>query len=131
MATLPAQRTSSLFPDLAEVFSGFPSWGNMRQLFDTNLMRLEEEVSDGKYRVRAEIPGVDPAKDIDISVNDGLLTIKAERTEKTEQTGRSEFSYGSLTRTVTLPKGADEDAVKASYDKGILTVTVPVAKEEP
>jgi HSP20 family protein len=124
----PAQRTRSLFPDLAEIFAGFPSWANMR--LDTNLMRLEEEVSDGKYQVRAEIPGVDPAKDIDISVDDGRLTIKAERTEKTEQTGRSEFNYGSFTRTITLPKGADEDAVKATYDQGILTVTVPVSDKE-
>ncbi|ANI38536.1 Hsp20/alpha crystallin family protein [Mycolicibacterium vaccae] len=131
MSNVPAQRTRSLFPDLAEFFSGLPAWSGVRPLLDTNLMRLEEEVSDGKYEVRAEIPGVDPAKDIDISVNDGRLTIKAERTEKSEQTGRSEFSYGSFTRTITLPKGADEDAVKANYDKGILTVTVPVAKEEP
>ncbi|WP_193045225.1 Hsp20/alpha crystallin family protein [Mycolicibacterium baixiangningiae] len=131
MTNVPAQRTRSLFPDLAEIFSGFPSWGNMRPLLDTNLMRLEEELGDGKYEVRAEIPGVDPAKDIDISVNDGRLTIKAERTEKTEQTGRSEFSYGSFTRSITLPKGADEDAVKASYDQGILTVTVPMSDKEP
>lgn len=131
MTHVPAQRTRSLFPDLAEFFSGLPSWSGMRPLLDNNLMRLEEEVGDGKYQVRAEIPGVDPAKDIDISVNDGRLTIKAERTEKSEQTGRSEFSYGSFTRTITLPKGADEDAVKATYDKGILTVTVPVAQQEP
>lgn len=130
MTHLPAQHTRSLLPDLAEIFSGFPSWGNVRPMFNTNLMRLEEELGEGKYEVRAEIPGVDPAKDIDISVNDGQLTIKAERTEKTEKKGRSEFSYGSFTRSITLPKGADEDAVKATYDQGILTVTVPVSDAE-
>ena len=131
MTNVPAQRTRSLLPDLAEFFSGGPSWGHLGPLFDTNLMRLEEELGDGKYLVRAEIPGVDPGKDIEVSVNDGRLTIKAERTEKSEQTGRSEFSYGSFSRTVTLPKGADEDAVKANYDQGILTVTVPVSDTEP
>jgi HSP20 family molecular chaperone IbpA len=57
-----------------------------------------------------------------------VLTIKAERTEKKETNGHSEFSYGSFLRSVTLPAGADEDAIKASYDKGILTVSVPVTK---
>jgi HSP20 family molecular chaperone IbpA len=87
---------------------------------------VEDEMKDGSYEVRAEIPGVDPAKDVDITVRDGVLTIKAERTEKKESAGRSEFSYGSFMRAVTLPPGAEEDAIKASYDKGILTVSVPV-----
>ena len=82
-------------------------------------------MKDGNYEVRAEIPGVDPGKDVDITVRDGVLTIKAERTEKKESNGRSEFSYGSFIRSVTLPAGADEDAIKASYDNGILTVQCP------
>ena len=44
--------------------------------------------------------------------------------------GRSEFSYGAFVRSVTLPAGADEDAIKASYYKGILTVTVPVIEQK-
>ena len=95
------------------------------------MIRVEDELKDGGYELRAEIPGVDPDKDVDISVRDGVLTIKAERTEKTESTGRSEFSYGSFVRAVTLPPGADEDAIKASYDKGILTVSVPVVAAAP
>jgi HSP20 family protein len=129
MSNVPAQRTRSFFPDIAEFFSGGPAW--MKPLFDSNVMRLEEEAGEGKYELRAEIPGVDPAKDIDISMHDGRMTIKAERTEKHEQAGRSEFNYGSFSRTVTLPKGADEDGVKASYDQGILTISVPVNQEQP
>ena len=100
-------------------------------MFDTHLIRLEDEIEDGHYVVRAEMPGIDPAKDVDITVHDGQLTIKAERSEKKESKGRSEFSYGSFTRTVSLPAGADEDDIKASYDKGILTVSVAVPKGEP
>lgn len=88
-------------------------------------------MKDGAYEVRAELPGIDPAKDVDITVRDGQLTIKAERTEKKESNGRSEFSYGSFVRSVSLPPGADEDAIKASYDKGILTVSVPVNAVQP
>jgi len=59
------------------------------------------------------------------------VTIKAERSEKKEFEGRSELSYGSFVRTVSLPTGADEDDVKATYDKGILTVSVAVKESKP
>ena len=129
MSKLPAQhRPRAFFPELSEFFEGFPSWANLRPVFGNNIIRIEDEMKDGNYELRAEVPGVDPAKDVDITVRDGVLTIKAERTEKKESNGRSEFSYGSFMRSVTLPAGADEDAIKASYDKGILTVTVPVGE---
>jgi HSP20 family protein len=132
MGKLPAQhrpRALSLFPEFAELFEGFPSWASLRPTFGSHIMRLEDEMKEGNYELRAEIPGVDPAKDVDITVHDGVLTIKAERTERKETAGRSEFSYGSFVRSVSLPVGADEDAIKASYDKGILTVSVPVTEE--
>lgn len=124
---VPARRRGhSLLPDLADLFSGFPSFAGMRSNADGWLMRVEDDMKDGRYEVRAEIPGVDPASDIDITVGDGQLTIRAERSEKSEGNGRSEFNYGSFTRTVTLPVGADEDDIKATYDKGILSVSVGV-----
>jgi len=129
MSNLERRRQRSLFPEIADLFAGFPSFANIRPVFDARLLRLEDEMTkDGRYEVRAEIPGVDPAKDVDITVHDGRLTIKAERSEKTESSGRSEFSYGSFQRTVTLPEGADEDDVKATYDKGILTVSVKISE---
>jgi HSP20 family protein len=130
--TLPVRRrTRSLFPELSEWFAGFPSFAGFQPVFETRMMRLEDEMKEGKYEVRAELPGIDPAKDVDITVRDGVLTIKAERSEKKEFKGRSEFSYGSFERTVTLPAGANEDDIKATYDKGILTVSVPVAEAKP
>ena len=131
MSKLPAQqRPRSFFPELSELLEGFPSWATLRPAFGNRVIRVEDEMSDGNYEVRAEIPGVDPAKDVDITVRDGLLTIKAERTEKKESDGRSEFSYGSFARSVTLPRGADEDAITATYDKGILTVSVPLGADK-
>ena len=131
MSKLPVQhRPRSFFPELSEIFEGFPSWASVRPAFGNRVIRVEDEMKDGNYEVRAEIPGVDPVKDVDITVRDGVLTIKAERTEKKESNGRSEFSYGSFMRSVTLPAGADQDAIKASYDKGILTVSVPVTETQ-
>jgi HSP20 family molecular chaperone IbpA len=131
--TLPAtqKQPHSLFPEFSDFFAGFPSFAGIRPMFDTRLMRLEDEMKDGRYEVRAEIPGIDPAKDVDITVRDGQLTIKAERSEKKEFEGRSEFSYGSFIRTVSLPSGADEDDIKATYDNGILAVSVGISKTAP
>ncbi|OBH06898.1 Hsp20/alpha crystallin family protein [Mycobacterium sp. E1747] len=127
--TAPAtQKPHTPFPDF---FSAFPSFAGIRPMFDTRLMRLEDETVDGHYEVRAEIPGIDPAKDVDITVHDGQLTIKAERSEKKQFDGRSEFSYGSFVRTVSLPSNVNEDDIKATYDKGILTVSVPVSAPPP
>jgi HSP20 family protein len=132
MSTLPVHRqTRSLFPEFSDLFAAFPSFAGIRPVFDTRLLRLEDEIKGGRYEVRAEIPGVDPAKDIDITVRDGQLTIKAERSEKKEFNGRSEFSYGSFVRSVSLPTGANEDDIKANYDKGILTVSVAISEPKP
>jgi HSP20 family molecular chaperone IbpA len=132
MSTLSIRRQPrSLFPEFSELFAGFPSLAGLRPVFDTPVMRLEDEMKDGRYVVRAEMPGVDPAKDIDITVRDGQLTIKAERSERKDFEGRSEFSYGSFARTVSLPAGADEDSIEATYDKGILTVSVAISEPKP
>jgi len=132
MSTVSLRRQPrTLFPEFSELFAGFPSLAGLRPVFDTRVMRLEDEMKDGRYVVRAETPGVDPAKDIDITVRDGQLTIKAERSEKKNFDGRSEFSYGSFVRTAALPAGADDEDIDATYDKGILTVSVGISESKP
>ena len=95
-------------------------------------LRVEEFVDDKTLVVRAELPDIDPDKDVEIVVVDGELRIKAERQAKTEHQGkdsyRSEFQYGSFTRTVKLPPGATEADVSASYKDGVLEIRVPVAE---
>ncbi|MFC6238084.1 Hsp20/alpha crystallin family protein [Longivirga aurantiaca] len=104
---------------------------------DMASMRIEEFMDGDTLVVRAELPGIDPAKDVEITVADGFMTIAAERTqEKTEgEEGkpgyRSEFSYGSYRRVVRMPAGVREDDVTATYHDGILEVRVPVASEPP
>ena len=125
------RQSRSLLPELSDLFSAFPTFANLRPLFDNRLLRLEDEHKDGVYEVRAELPGVDPTDDIEVTVQDGRLTIKAERTQSSECNGHSEFSYGSFIRTVPLPAGADEDGINATYDRGILTVSVPLSNDNP
>ncbi len=95
-------------------------------------MRIEEFADDGHLIVRAELPGVDPDKDIEIVVEAGMLTIRGERRSetKTEKKGEhfSEMQYGSFSRTIALPEGIGEQDVTATYRDGILEVRLPVPK---
>ncbi|MEQ7129209.1 Hsp20/alpha crystallin family protein [Actinopolymorpha sp. B11F2] len=92
-------------------------------------MRVEQFIEDHTYTVRAELPGVDPDKDITVEVDNGLMTIRAERKEEKHERGTTEFHYGQFERRVVLPEGADEDQINARYDAGVLEVSVPVREE--
>lgn len=72
------------------------------------------------------LSGIDPEKDVEIAVSDGMLTIEGKREEREESGQRSEFYYGRFMRTLTLPAGAGEENIKASYRDGILEVKVPL-----
>ncbi|WP_067901443.1 Hsp20/alpha crystallin family protein [Nocardia vaccinii] len=128
MNVLPVHRPGSLLPDISDWWSGLAP--GLAPMLGGHVLRVEESVDDAHYVVRAEIPGIDPAKDVEVSVHGGLLTIKAERSESHVQDGRSEFSYGSFERTVSLPEGAQEEGIDASYAKGILSVTVPLSESK-
>jgi HSP20 family protein len=89
-------------------------------------LRMEESRQDGTLTLRLEVPGVDPARDIDIVIDDGVLSVSGRRSVSDEAPHRSEFHYGEFVRTVTLPRGADEDSAHASYHEGILEITMTV-----
>ncbi|WP_046468538.1 Hsp20/alpha crystallin family protein [Allosalinactinospora lopnorensis] len=93
-------------------------------------IRVEDFVREGRYVVRAELPGVAPDEDISVTVLSGALTISAEHRKESREDRCSEFRYGSFTRTVSPPKGADEDDVSASYGNGILEVGVGLTERE-
>ena len=89
-----------------------------------------EESGDALF-LRAEIPGMDP-KDIDVSFENGVLTIKGERRFENKRNDRQfhlvERSYGSFTRSFTLPETADYNKIDAEYVDGVLKLNV--AKKE-
>ena len=102
---------------------------------DEDALHVEEFTENGNLVIRADMPGIDPEKDVEISVSDGMVTIAVERRqeETTEEKTyvRRELRYGSFRRTLALPTGASESDVTASYKDGILEVVVPVAKPAP
>jgi HSP20 family molecular chaperone IbpA len=117
----------TVFPDLIDWFEE-PFLGLRPYL--PQPIRIEDYVEDGHYVVRAEVAGVDPAKDLDVSVGAGYLSIRAERSSHVEGKHRSEFRYGTFSRSLQLPAGADPDDVTADYAGGILTVKVALKDEK-
>ncbi len=95
----------------------------------TPTIKVEQFQDGSTLVVRAEVPGIDPDRDVDVSVSDGMLHIRAEREEKSEHKSkagyRSEFRYGSFTRSISLPAGAREEDITATYKDGVLEVRAP------
>ena len=118
---------------------------NLRdRLFDTDFMPSEYLFGKGKWgpkidisegrkdiTIKAEIPGIE-AKDLDISIDGRLLSIrgekKQEQTDKDETYYRVERSYGYFNRTIELPAEVDPNKVDASYKKGILKINLQKTK---
>ena len=118
-----------MFPDLAEWLES--PWSGPPPFWAGQVFRLEESVQDDRYVIRADLPGLDPENDIDVTVDGRILTIRAERRQQDKGSYRSEFRYGSLTRAVRLPAGVDPADVTARYDKGVLEVSVPAGAVKP
>jgi predicted unusual protein kinase regulating ubiquinone biosynthesis (AarF/ABC1/UbiB family)/HSP20 family molecular chaperone IbpA len=133
MAKLPRPQAPSrfraLFPDLADWLES--PWSGPPPFLTGQVFRLEEAIRDNRYVIRAELPGLDPENDIEVTVDGCILTIRAERRQQDNGPYRSEFRYGSLAREVTLPARVDPADVTARYDKGVLEVSVPVAEAKP
>ena len=94
--------------------------------------RIDVSETDSELRIEAELPGVEE-KDLEIVLSDGRLTIKGEKKQEKEEKKKDyhlvERSYGSFARSVGLPFAAEPDKIKASFAKGVLTVTVPKPAE--
>lgn len=134
--SMPAVSTRLSHPLIR--FGDWPEFGVLGSLIHAaaNDVIPIEEINDGNTLiVRAELPGINPEKDVDVSVSDGVLHIRATRESRAErETGdgfRTEFHYGTFARSVALPPGSYEREIKATYNNGILEVRVPIAKTTP
>lgn len=123
MTTVARRRSNPV----AEVLSWFDNDTPFAFRADaTPLVRIEDFVDDGTYVLRAEVPGLDPDKDLEVTVTGDTLSIRGERHEEEQDKRHHEIHYGEFIRTVRLPQGAHTDDVHASYRDGVLEVRVPV-----
>lgn len=93
---------------------------------------LDVSESEETFTVKASLPGIKP-EDLDVTFNNNTLTIKAEVKSEEEKEGTQyhlrERRYGSYVRSITLPRGIRSDAIEASYEAGVLTLTLPKMEE--
>jgi HSP20 family molecular chaperone IbpA len=133
MAKLPRPEAPgvfrALFPGLVDWLES--PWAGPPQFTAAQSFRVEEVARDNRYVIRAELPGLDPENDIEVTVDGRILTIRAERCRQDNGPDRSEFRYGSLTRLVRLPDTVDAKDVTARYERGILEVSVPAREVRP
>jgi len=149
-----AQRTSALWPfeslrqEMDRVFEdftrGFGRFPLSRSLFDIEPMRTYEGAAalsapavdvvekEREYLITAELPGLDE-RDIEVNVADDILSIRGEKKEEREENAKnyhlSERRYGSFQRAFQLPAGIDAEKIAASFQKGVLTVSLPKTPE--
>jgi HSP20 family protein len=118
--------------DLTDLWGGWQPFGAMNWPFRD--IKVEEFVDGEQLVVKAEVPGVDPDRDIDVSIDNGVLTIAAERREssreKFDKGFHSEFRYGSFVRQVRLPAGTSPKVVSATYKDGVLEIRMPKPSAE-
>jgi HSP20 family protein len=114
---------------------GSPAFGRGRDRFDLAPFwagaptPAVDVVDKGtSLQITAELPGVDE-KDLEVTLTEGVLTIKGEKSEEKEERQknyyRSERSFGSFQRAFELPEGVDQSKIEASFQRGLLTVTLP------
>ena len=119
------RQMNRLFDDLIESPAG--SYGGV---LATSWPQLEIDQHDDRIRVVAELPGVDE-NDVELTIEDGVLSLSGEkRSERKDESGYSERSYGRFERRIALPSNIDEEKCQADFRNGVLTVTLPRAAEK-
>ncbi len=117
------REVNRLFDDMFRGF-GMPSWGGLERSLAWPNLELGE--TDKEVRITAELPGIDE-KDVDIIVEDGVLTLRGEKKAEVEDRDRgyTERSYGQFERRISLPRGIERDKAIATFKNGVLTISLP------
>ncbi|GFG55814.1 heat-shock protein Hsp20 [Mycolicibacterium agri] len=119
---------SDPFSDLEALTRGLLSTGSNRA---PRFMPMDLCKIDDHYVLTADLPGVDPGS-VDVSVDNGMLTISAHRTARGDEGVQwmvNERFFGSYRRQLTLGEGIDSDRISATYENGVLTVTIPLSEK--
>lgn len=129
----PMRELSTLQREMDDLFKRM--FGSNREIGESSLLTtspaVNSYVKDGVFHLEAELPGVDPDK-LDVRMDDGSLVIHGERrsTHKTEDVNYllKESSLSTFERRMSLPTGADIEKAHATYNNGMLEVTVPISE---
>ena len=118
--------------DINHLFDAFMTPFDGNEFRNTVSPKLDIAELKDKYEIKAELPGMDE-KDINLSVEDGVLSISGEKKSETEDKSKGyylkECSYGTFSRSIRLPENIADDKIAAKFNKGVLVIDMP--KKEP
>jgi len=120
---------SAMQKEVNRIFESLGRGGALTRFADAGdiVPRIDVAETDGALEVTAELPGIDE-KDVEVVLRDDLLTIKGEKKSEREEKRKDyhlvERSFGSFARSIRLPFEADSEAVKASFAKGVLKISI-------
>ncbi len=133
----PFRDLSSLHKEIDELFRRtFGSFGTTGEKVSEAGISMSPAINTfakgDKFHIEAELPGIDK-KDLDVSIDGHVLTIRGER-KMSKETKEEDFlvresQYGSFLRRLTLPEGVNTEKIHASYEDGILEITMPMSKK--
>ncbi|MBK7008364.1 MAG: Hsp20/alpha crystallin family protein [Saprospiraceae bacterium] len=121
--------SADILPVFGDFFDDFIPTGWSKKLnFNNHLPPVNIKETEKDFIVELAAPGFEK-KDLDINLQDGMLTIKSEKKienkEEKENYFRSEFNYNSFVRTFTVPENVDEKMIEAKFENGLLTLLLP------
>ncbi len=130
-------RTSDVWglqSDINRLFDAFMSPLDTAETHSAMVPKLDVAELKDRFEIKAELPGMEE-KDIDLSIEDGLLTISGEKKAETEEKDKGyylkECSYGTFSRSVRLPDNIADDKIEAKFKKGVLTIDLPKKEIAP
>jgi len=129
----PFGELGSVRKEMDRLWNRFPGETPFARAFTEEWMpSVDISETEDKFLIRAELPGLE-AKDISVSISGEILTIKGEKKKETEEKGEHHYCteryYGSFQRSFQLPTGVQGDKVEATFDKGVLKITLQKAEE--
>ena len=120
--------------DINRLFDAFMSPLDTTETHSVMVPKLDVAELKDRFEIKAELPGMEE-KDIDLSIEDGLLTISGEKKAETEEKDKGyylkECSYGTFSRSVRLPDNIADDKIEAKFKKGVLTIDLPKKEVAP
>ena len=120
--------------DINRLFDAFMSPLDTAETHSAMVPKLDVAELKDRFEIKAELPGMEE-KDIDLSIEDGLLTISGEKKAETEEKDKGyylkECSYGTFSRSVRLPDNIADDKIEAKFKKGVLTIDLPKKEVAP
>jgi HSP20 family protein len=121
-----------LFRDLRGMEEEFDRLSGRAFSRDTWVPALDVRESEDRFDVALDLPGLEPG-DVNVTFEDGMLSISGEREFSKEDKGdtwhRIERGFGTFARSIRLPQTADTEKIEASFDRGVLTVSVPKSEQ--